>query len=205
LVPGLTVPQIGFVSSSAATEGNNIARIIFAVGVIASASFSQDLGVPLQAHSRYVLQVDAGRAGLASVLASARIRVYAGDQVVADSHDPSVLTILDFPGDMDTYQLNFCSGANVPSENLRIELSASAVVSALSAVAFDHVRFERSAFDCPCNFNGDCYLNSQDFFDFLSAFFMQTERSDINRDGLYNSQDYFDFLTCFFGALPACQ
>lgn len=50
--------------------------------------------------------------------------------------------------------------------------------------------------NCPCDWNADAILNSQDFFDFLSAFF--NGKADFNNDGLSNSQDFFDFLGCFF-------
>ncbi|MBC7772493.1 MAG: hypothetical protein H7210_08375 [Pyrinomonadaceae bacterium] len=53
---------------------------------------------------------------------------------------------------------------------------------------------------CPCNWNQDAFLNSQDFFDFLSAFF--ANNADYNTDGFTNSQDFFDFLSCFFTGCP---
>lgn len=37
-----------------------------------------------------------------------------------------------------------------------------------------------------------------DFFDFLRDFFTGLPSSDYNADGLINSQDYFDFLVAFF-------
>jgi hypothetical protein len=51
---------------------------------------------------------------------------------------------------------------------------------------------------CAADFNNDGVVNSQDFFDFLSAFFAGTPSADFNGDGTINSQDFFDFLTAFF-------
>ncbi|MGE3109674.1 MAG: GC-type dockerin domain-anchored protein [Phycisphaerales bacterium] len=54
--------------------------------------------------------------------------------------------------------------------------------------------------DDPClaDFNGDTFVNSQDAFDFLSAFFALEPASDINHDGFINTQDFFDFLVNFY-------
>lgn len=49
---------------------------------------------------------------------------------------------------------------------------------------------------CRANVNGDCDLNSQDFFDFLARFF--DNNGDYNEDGSTNSQDFFDFVSDFF-------
>lgn len=49
----------------------------------------------------------------------------------------------------------------------------------------------------PADWNHDGQVNSQDFFDFLGAFF--ASNADFNHDGVTNSQDFFDFMNCFFG------
>jgi len=51
---------------------------------------------------------------------------------------------------------------------------------------------------CPADFNADGLLNSQDFFDFLVAFFASAPDADFNADGFVNSQDFFDFVAAFF-------
>lgn len=51
---------------------------------------------------------------------------------------------------------------------------------------------------CEADFNDDQIVNSQDFFDFLSAFFLNDVSADFNSDGVVNSQDFFDFLSAFF-------
>ncbi|MGE3107896.1 MAG: GC-type dockerin domain-anchored protein [Phycisphaerales bacterium] len=62
--------------------------------------------------------------------------------------------------------------------------------------------FRVGAGPVPCDFNRDGIANSQDLFDFLSAFFASAPAADFNHDGFINSQDYFDFLVCF---LSVCR
>jgi uncharacterized membrane protein len=51
---------------------------------------------------------------------------------------------------------------------------------------------------CAADFNNDGEPNSQDFFDFLAAFFASDTSADFNHDEQVNSQDFFDFLSAFF-------
>ncbi|MBC7771689.1 MAG: S8 family serine peptidase [Pyrinomonadaceae bacterium] len=50
---------------------------------------------------------------------------------------------------------------------------------------------------CPADWNHSGAVNSQDFFDFIAAFF--AEDADFNMNGKTTSQDFFDFLAAFFG------
>ncbi len=49
---------------------------------------------------------------------------------------------------------------------------------------------------CAGDWNQDGIVTSQDFFDFVAAFF--NNNADFNNDGQTNSQDFFDFVAAFF-------
>ncbi|MGE3109614.1 MAG: hypothetical protein AB7G11_12670 [Phycisphaerales bacterium] len=49
---------------------------------------------------------------------------------------------------------------------------------------------------CPADLNFDDTVSSQDFFNFLAAFFIGD--ADFNHSGQTDSQDFFDFLAAFF-------
>lgn len=51
---------------------------------------------------------------------------------------------------------------------------------------------------CRADFNGSGAVDSQDFFDFIAAFFAHLPSADFNHSGAIDSQDFFDFLTEFF-------
>ncbi|MGE3107606.1 MAG: beta strand repeat-containing protein [Phycisphaerales bacterium] len=51
---------------------------------------------------------------------------------------------------------------------------------------------------CNSDTDNNGTVNSQDFFDFIAAFFTGGPVADFNRDGIVNSQDFFDFLALFF-------
>lgn len=55
---------------------------------------------------------------------------------------------------------------------------------------------------CPCNWNADDAVNSQDYFDFIEDLF--DSRGDYNCDGFINTQDFFEFITCFVDSGPMC-
>lgn len=67
---------------------------------------------------------------------------------------------------------------------------------------------------CPSDFNADGFTNSQDFFNYLTAFFTTPTcpqpcpnsdlhcPADFNRDCLINTADFFDFLAAFLAGCP---
>jgi hypothetical protein len=51
---------------------------------------------------------------------------------------------------------------------------------------------------CPADFNFDGITNSQDYFDFLTAFFAGSPTADFDGSGTIDSADFFAFLNAFF-------
>lgn len=51
---------------------------------------------------------------------------------------------------------------------------------------------------CPADFNGDGANNTNDFFEFVTAFLDYDHLADTNRDGFINTQDFFDFIVAYF-------
>jgi hypothetical protein len=55
---------------------------------------------------------------------------------------------------------------------------------------------------CPADFNRDALVNSQDFFDYLTAFFTLDPRADFDASGAVDSADFFAFLGAWMGGCP---
>jgi hypothetical protein len=51
---------------------------------------------------------------------------------------------------------------------------------------------------CPADFNLDGVQNTQDYFDFVNAFFASAPSADFDHSGVVDSSDFFAFLTAFF-------
>jgi hypothetical protein len=97
------------------------------------------------------------------------------------------------------YAFSWEPGANGEFQIGALELTTELPVRA--AFSFAYIPFDGlggPGDDCRADFNNDGIVNSQDFFDFLTAFFAEDPTADFNTDKVVNSQDFFDFLTAFF-------
>jgi hypothetical protein len=81
---------------------------------------------------------------------------------------------------------------DVSADGARLVGGAIRLDGRAEAILIDLIGF------CTADFNDDGGINSQDLFDFLTAFFGADPVADINADGTVNSQDFFDFLAAFF-------
>jgi hypothetical protein len=90
---------------------------------------------------------------------------------------------------------HFFSGVVVASKDLP-ELDITLSINGM--YCFDTVIRIVADQDCG-DFNGDGEVTSQDFFDYLGAFFAGEPGADYDLDGEISSQDFFAFLTAFFG------
>lgn len=62
----------------------------------------------------------------------------------------------------------------------------------------DRGAFELQPGVCPGDFNGSGIANSQDVFDFLTAWFSGEERADVNASGDVTLEDFLEFIRRFF-------
>ncbi len=89
--------------------------------------------------------------------------------------------------------------ANCPSlASARIQTTGPA----FNGVGIRDITIVPPARECPCDWNNDQSVTSQDFFDYLAGFF--SGNGDLTGDGQTTSADFFEFLRCFFNPPAAC-
>jgi len=136
-----TLTDVTFGPSALATDGTMVATMNFLVGVLASETLFQDLGVPLQPHSVYTLKFDADQASIVSLLTNASASITAGGAPVAALNNPALLGLLDGAGPLNPVSFQFITGATPPSGNLGVAFQIGGVVQALgSGLLLDNLR-----------------------------------------------------------------
>ncbi len=93
----------------------------------------------------------------------------------------------------------WAGGVPVGAVSFRVELAATRAAGASCDGYADNLSLVLTN-ACPADFDADGAATSQDFFDFLGAFFAGD--ADFNRSGATDSQDFFDFLGEFFVGCP---
>lgn len=85
---------------------------------------------------------------------------------------------------------------------LNLDVQDDGVYDVLVSNACDSVTSEPATLKitdrCPGDFNTDGILNSQDFFDFLGAFFALLPDADFDDSGTVDTADFFAYLDAFF-------
>ncbi|MGE3106759.1 MAG: hypothetical protein AB7G11_13140 [Phycisphaerales bacterium] len=104
---------------------------------------------------------------------------------------PDFAAVLD-PASSNGYRLIRPIAGASGSETITYRATGPGGVSSLGAITLVYSLPPA----CPPDWNMDGSLNSQDFFDFLAAFFSNV--GDYNHSGATDSQDFFDFVADFF-------
>lgn len=128
------------------------------------------------------------------------------DVVSADANGADRLTMGGIAMLGGTLRVRAASGLSIPSGTTWTILSspdrrgtfASTVLPAGYSVEYTPTTVVLR-YSCPADFNHDGIANSQDFFDYITAFVSNSPTADFNADGFVTSQDFFEFLNVFFG------
>ncbi len=122
---------------------------------------------------------------------------------IVDTGSPLTFLITNIPTNSPVIRhlANLVVPADWAGRTVRFEFAAGSDTAGNNNLGFFFDNFvvtNSCAGVCPGDFNCDGAVNSQDFFDFLTAFFASAPSADFNHDAAINSQDFFDFLTAFF-------
>jgi hypothetical protein len=116
--------------------------------------------------------------------------------------DGSWLDLSNQPVSLSCGGVAFASSANLPGTDVFLRTCSNESQYQIRCVLSDNCDSISSAAAtytiCPVDFDCSGTLNSQDFFGYLSVFFLGAATADFNEDGIVNSQDFFSFLAAFF-------